>query len=59
MRGSPTTEAYMSSWAQEKGIGIWVFKGEEENSQQDEKSKCLVNKCLPYHADKSDVESYL
>ena len=28
-------------------IGVWGFKRKEDNSQEDRKSKCLVNKCLP------------
>lgn len=32
---------------------VWGLIGEEDSSQEDEKNKCLVNECLPYHADKS------
>ena len=28
-------------------IGTWGFKGEESNSQDDKKSRCLVIRCLP------------
>ena len=31
-----------------KGLG---FKGKKDNSQENGKSKCLVNKCLLYHAE--------
>ena len=53
LSGSQEIEAYMSSWAKEKGVGVCDFKGEENNSQEYGKSKCLVNKCLPCSADKS------
>lgn len=43
----------MPSRAKEKGMGTWVFKREENNSKEDEKSKGLVNRCLPCHTDKS------
>lgn len=33
-----------------KGIGSGTDKG---NSQADAKSKCLIDKCLPCHADKA------
>jgi len=36
-----------------KRIEVWGFKGEEDNSQEDERSKCLGSKCLPCHAGKS------
>lgn len=41
-------KAYMPSWAREKGVRVWNFKGEEHTSQEDGKSKGLVNKWLPY-----------
>ena len=31
-------EAYMLAWAKEKGLGIWGFKREEDNPQDDGKS---------------------
>ena len=34
-------------------VGVWVFKGEEDNSQENEKRSCLLNRCLSYHTDKS------
>lgn len=37
-------------------IGFWGFKGEKDNFQEDEKSKCLVNKCLPCREDRSSDE---
>lgn len=36
-----------------KGTGAWSFKGEEDNSQEVRKKKCLVNRCLPSYTDKS------
>ena len=47
-------EAYLLSLAME-GVGDWASKGGDwgGDSQEDEKSKCLVNKCLSGHADKS------
>ena len=53
LSSSQVIEAYIPSWAKEKGLGVWGFKEEENNSREDEKSKCLVNRCLPGHADKS------
>ena len=53
LKGIQAIEAYMPSWVKEKGVRVWGFKGEEDNAQEDEKSKYLVNKCLPCHADKS------
>lgn len=56
---SQAVVASMPSWAKEKWGGVWNFKGEEGNSQKAGKSKCLVNKYLPCHADKSsDANSY-
>lgn len=49
--GSQAAKAYMPSRAKEKGVGVWGFKGKEDNSQKDGKSKCLVNKCLPCSAE--------
>ena len=31
------TEAYVSSRAKEKRLGVWDFKGKEDNLQEDEK----------------------
>lgn len=33
-------------WDLEKEVVVWDFPGKEGNLQEDEKSKCLVNKCL-------------
>ena len=30
-----------------KAIGAWSFKGEEDNSQENEKSRCLVTDVCP------------
>ena len=44
---SQVIEAFMPSWAKEKGVGIWGFKEEEDNSQEDGKSQRLgTNVCL-------------
>lgn len=51
--GSKIIESYMPLWAKEKQVRVWDSKGEEVNSQGDKKTKCLVNKCLPCHVDKS------
>ena len=53
LSGSQVVEVYTPSWGKEKGLGVRGFKEEENNSPEDEKSKCLVNRCLPGHADKS------
>ena len=57
---SQAIEAYMPFWAKKKGVGIWGYSGEGDNSQKDSKSKYLVNKCLLCHAEamghKEDVE---
>lgn len=45
-------EDHIPSRADEKQWGVWSFKGEKDNSQED-KNKCLVNEYLPCHADKS------
>lgn len=34
------------------GIGARSFKGDEDNSQDDKKNKCLVIKCSPCHTDR-------
>ena len=36
----------MFFWAKEKVVVVWDFKGEEDSSQGDGLSKCLVNICL-------------
>lgn len=33
-------------WDLEKEVVVWDFPGKEGILQEDEKSKCLVNKCL-------------
>ena len=33
-------KAYTLPWAKEKRVGIWGFKEEEKNSQEDRKYKC-------------------
>lgn len=33
-----------------RGLGLQMQK---DNSQKDKKSRCLINKCLPCHADES------
>lgn len=43
-------EAYIPWWAEEK-CSCSVFRGEEEDSQEDGKNKCLVNKWFPCNAD--------
>ena len=53
---TPGTQAVVAdrpSRAKEKRVLVWDFKGEEDSSQGDGKSKCLVNKCLPCQAEKS------
>ena len=47
-----TVEAYVQSWTKQKGVGVWDFKGEKDNLQEDGKSKCLVSRCLLGHAEK-------
>lgn len=38
-----TDEAYMLSWAKKKEIGSQGFKEEEDNSQENEKSRYLTS----------------
>ena len=33
------------------GIGAWGFKGQENNAQDNKKSRCLVIRLLPYHTE--------
>ena len=35
---------------------VWGFKGKKDNSQEDGKSMCLVNKCLPGHSETMGTE---
>lgn len=51
LRGSQVIEAYILFSAKEKWVDVWGFKGKEDKSQEDGKSKRLVNKGLPYHAE--------
>ena len=53
LQGSQAIEAYLPSWAKEEEVGAWSLDGEEDNSQEDKKNKCLVNVVLPCCADKS------
>lgn len=39
---SQAVEAYIQSWAKDKEVRVWDYKGKEDNSQGDEKSKCFV-----------------
>lgn len=39
--------------------GSGASKGDKDNSKEDWKNKCLVNKSLPDHTDKTDVKNYL
>ena len=41
----------MPARAKEKSGGVWNFKGKEDNSLKDERSKCLLNKCLLSHSE--------
>lgn len=43
-------EAYMLFWAKKEVVGVWGSRGGEDNSQEDGKSKYLINKCFPCHA---------
>ena len=52
LKGGQEIEAYIPSWAEEKGVGVWGFKGEEDKSQE-AKSGCLVIRYLPHHEGKS------
>ena len=47
--GSQKIEVYMPSTAKDMGVGVWSFKEKEDNSQEDEKSKYLVNKYVLGH----------
>ena len=47
LSGSKAVEAYITFSAKEKWVRGWGL-----NLQEDGKSKCLVNKCLPCYADK-------
>ena len=56
MGSSHRHERLKDSWgscailSQGEGAGILNYTGKEENSQENGKSKCLVNKCLPHSA---------
>lgn len=52
-------EAYILSSAKEKRIGFRGLKGEEDDSQEDEKSRSLVNGYVLGHADKSLIEKVI
>lgn len=43
-------ETHMTFWSKKKGVGIRDYIGEKDDSQEDGKIKCLVNKWLPCHA---------
>lgn len=47
--GSQAIEDYMLLGAKEKWVGIWDFK--RGGRQFTGKSECLLNKCLPCHAE--------
>ena len=51
LKGSCAVGVYMPFWAAERDRA-WGFKGEEGNAQN-EKHRCLVNRCWPCRADKS------
>ena len=47
-------EVSMSSWAKEKQVGVWDFRGKECNSQDnEEKNRCLAIRGLPCQTDGS------
>lgn len=51
LKDSQAIEVYMLSKTKDTGGGVgrvWGFKGKEENSQEDGKSKYLVTKAMPY-----------
>lgn len=48
---SQAVEAYVLPLVKEKGLAIWDFKEDEDDLQEDRKSKCLVNKCLSCHVE--------
>lgn len=45
-KATQAIETYMPSWVKERD-GSLGLQGEESNSQEDEKSRCLVNKVCP------------
>lgn len=49
--GTQVIEACMPFWLR-NGLRPWGFKGEEGKSQEDEKRRCLVLRCLPCQRDK-------
>ena len=49
---SQLIEAYVLSWAKEKGVRIWYFKGGEDKSEGGGKNKYSGTKWLPCHAEK-------
>lgn len=62
MRGSLTVRPLKfichSELRKKRLAGVWGIKGKEDNSQ-DGKSKCLVNICLPCHAETVNTERTL
>lgn len=43
-----------------KVVGGCGFRGEQDNSQEDEKNKCFIDRSLSSHADKSsDIKGNL
>lgn len=54
---SQAIEVSMPFWAL-KGVVVWGVKGEEDNSQEDGKIKCLVNFFYAIQISPSDVKSY-
>lgn len=61
--GSGIIEAYLPSHAKEKGEEDSGFKGRKTRGRKmrraDVRSRCLVNRCLPCHANKSFVHKTL
>lgn len=52
LKGSQAIEAYIHPELKNR-IEARVAKGEEGSSQEDEKNRCLVIRCLPRHADEA------
>lgn len=52
LKGSCAVGVNMPFWTTERNAARG-FKGEERNAQENEKHRCLVNRCGPCQADKS------
>ena len=52
---SQAIEASMLFWAKKKRVGIWGFKGKEDDSQEDGKGERLANKLFSCQEETMDM----